>query len=574
MNNTTGFKSIDYTAHVDKFVCDNIAPKNQWPEFLIDHSLRKYSKRLNCVYELLDRHVEEGRGRRAALQHSSGVVTYSQLLDRSNRVAEVLVSEFGLIPGNRVLLHGFNNPLTVAAWLGILKAGGVVVATMPMLRSQELLKVMDRAKVNIVLSDDCLLNEVEKAVADNVSCEHLCSFNTTGVEGKQSSLEVLMASRTGKFDNIEASWDDAAIIAFTSGTTGQPKGCIHSHKNILAISDSYARTILNPTVNDVFLGSAPLAFTFGLGASLIFPLRAGASSVLVEKSSPETFLEAISQYKVTVTFTAPTAYQRMLERTPKPNLPSLRLCVSAGEPLPTSTWHAWHKVTGIRICDGIGSTEMLHIFISSLGLDIRPGFLGKAIAPYQAKIVDSNMENVGYGEIGHLAVRGPTGCRYLADKRQQEYVKEGWNLTGDLCQMDRDGYISYQSRADDLIVSSGYKISGIEVESVLLEEPIVEECAVIGVPSRKRGHDIKAFIVIREIGSNSTQLIENLKAFVRRRLATYKCPHSIEFVSSLPKTQTGKLKRYVLRKQQPSTAVGNLYEQTIKSRHEPNLNKI
>jgi len=537
------------TAHVDRFVKDNLPKTEDLPDQIFPRPEVNYPNRLNCVNALLRDHCCNGNHGRIAIKSPHESWTYQELNDRASRVAETLTRDLGLVPGNRVMLHGYNSPMTVAVWFGILMAGGIVVATMPMLRSMEILKVCHKAKVDFIVSDVRMVDEIEKVSAQekNIQVQY---FNGLPDAKKTTDFERMMLGKTGSFNVIDTAADDPALLAFTSGTTGQPKGCIHFHRDILAISDAYAEPVLHPKNDDVFLGSPPIAFTFGLGASVVFPLRAGACSFLLEKSGPAELMDAVANHGVTALFTAPTAYQRMLALLDDYDLKGLRHCVSAGETLPASVWRQWHRKTGLAIAEGIGSTEMLHIFLSSPAPEARPGATGKALPDYEVRIVDENMDPVEDGNIGYLAVRGPTGCRYLDDDRQREYVKKGWNVTGDTYIRDKDGYFIYQARADDIIVSSGYKISGPEVEAVLLDHPAVEECAVVASPSPERGFNIKAFVVLAANNDRSEDMAEQLKAFVKDHLARYKCPHHMAFVNSLPKTGTGKLQRYVLRQQE------------------------
>src|SRR5919112_5276383 len=459
-------------AHVDTFARDGLPPRELWPELL--PAGLDYPEQLNAADALLD---HEG----PAVHGDDGTWTYAELRERSSRVARVLVEEMGLVPGNRVLLHGPNTPQLVACWLGILRAGGVVVATMPLLRAGELGKVLAKAQVSHALADARLLAEVEAARAQQPVLRELRTFDA--VEGRAD------------FESVPTAAEDVAIIAFTSGTTGVPKGCVHLHRDLLATCDTFARHILDPRPDDVFGGSPPIAFTFGLGAHVLFPLRFGASTAPVAKPGVGPLVEGIRRHGITTLSTAPTMYRAMLRECSPADLASLRTCVSAGEPLPASVAEAWFERTGIRIIDGIGSTEMLHIFIAARPENARPGSFGTPVPGYEAMVVDEHMRPVPAGTVGRLAVRGPTGCRYLDDPRQATYVVSGWNLTGDSVRMDADGYFWFEARNDDLIISSGYNISPFEVETALLEHPAVAECAVVAAPDDERGHVVKGYVV-------------------------------------------------------------------------------
>jgi 2-aminobenzoate-CoA ligase len=533
---------LDPSAYPDDFARAHLPPAAAWPELLLD-ALPAYPKRFNAAVELLDRMAETGHGERPCIRAQDGHVwSYAQILEKANRIAAVLRDELGLVPGNRVLLRGANSPMMAACWFGVLKAGGIAVGTMPLLRARELEYVIGKAAIRFALSDAALLPELEAAERRSPTLERVLPFNTTG----DGSLEALMARQAPDFENFVPSHDDVALIAFTSGTTGQPKGTMHFHRDVLAICDCFPRSTLKPSADDIFCGSPPLAFTFGLGGLLLFPMRFGASTLLIERPTPDSLLQGIADHRCTICFTAPTMYRAMTPLLTRYDASSLRKCVSAGETLPLPVFEGWRRATGIRIIDGIGSTEMLHIFISAADDEIRPGATGKPIPGYEACILDEAGNPLPPETIGRLAVRGPTGCRYLDDPRQANYVSDGWNLTGDAYRMDRDGYFWYQARTDDMIISAGYNISGPEVEAVLLEHPAVAECAVIGAPDEERGEIVKAFVVAAP-GRDIAGLARELQEFVKAEIAPYKYPRAVEFVEALPRTETGKVQRFKLR---------------------------
>jgi 2-aminobenzoate-CoA ligase len=509
-----------------------------------------YPDRMNCAAELLDSVVESDHGDRIVFRFPGGEWTYGELYENANRIANVLVQDMGLVPGNRVLLRGPNNPMLAACWFGVLKAGGVVVCTMPLLREREIRWVADKAEISLALTDTRFADECEAAFrfrADGEKREgaRVVHFNSDA----HYSLEPMMRRRSSAFTNHGTSADDTALIAFTSGTTGEGKGTMHSHRDVMAITDCFPRYVLKPEADDLFCGSPPLAFTYALGGLLLFPMRFGASALLLEQATPPHLIEAIEEYRPTICFTAPTAYRAMAGKTGEHDVSSLRKCVSAGETLPLSVYQSWLERTGIRIIDGIGATEMLHIFISAADDAIRPGATGQVVPGYEARVVDDHMKDVPVGTVGKLAVRGPTGCRYLDNVSQQKkYVRDGWNLTGDSYKLDADGYFWYQARTDDMIISGGYNIAGPEVENVLLEHEAVLECAVIGEPDEERGHLVKAFVVLRPGHEEDSSLVKELQDFVKARIAPYKYPRAVEFRESLPRTSTGKLQRYRLRR--------------------------
>ena len=538
------------TGHVDTFCADHAPPPELWP--VCDWTgipELAYPDRMNCAAELLDSMIESGRGDRIVFRFPGGQWTYTHLYETANRIANVLVQDFELVPGNRVLLRGPNNPMLAACWFAVLKAGGVVVCTMPLLREREIRWVADKAEIKLALTDTRFANECESAFmlrADGTERQggRVVHFNSDA----HYSLEPRMRRASTVFRNHVTAADDTAIIAFTSGTTGEGKGTMHSHRDIMAVTDCFPRYVLEPSEDDLFCGSPPLAFTYALGGLLLFPMRVGASSLLLEQATPPHLIKAIGEYKPTVCFTAPTAYRAMGAMVGEHDVSSLRKCVSAGETLPLSVYESWLAATGIRIIDGIGATEMLHIFISAAGDEIRPGATGKIVPGYQARVVDDEMNDVPVGSVGKLAVRGPTGCRYLDNIVQQErYVRDGWNLTGDSYKLDADGYFWYQARTDDMIISGGYNIAGPEVENVLLEHSSVLECAVVGEPDEERGHIVKAFIVLQKGFAPRDVLVKELQEFVKARIAPYKYPRAVEFCESLPRTSTGKLQRYRLR---------------------------
>jgi 2-aminobenzoate-CoA ligase len=535
------------TAYLDTFAADHLPPREQWPD-LINLDQLGYPEQLNCAAELLDRAVVEGDGERVAIRAPGGVVwTYRQLAEQANRIAHVLRQDLGLRPGERVLLHAPNNPMLVACWFGIVKAGGIVVATMPLLRAREICVIVDKAQVRHALYDHRCAAEIAEARAKCPRLEQALAFGA-------GELEARLAAKPAEFDAVRTSAEDVVLIAFTSGTTGVPKGTMHFHRDVLAICDCFSQRVLRPRRDDLFIGSPPLAFTFGLGGLVLFPMRARAATVLLEKAPPPELAKAIAEFGATISFTSPTGYRFMLEHCQAVNLTSLRQCVSAGETLPKATSDAWFEKTGIRIIDGIGSTELLHIFISAAGADIRPGATGKPVPLYEAQVIDAKGNPVPPGTIGRLAVRGPTGCRYLADSRQRNYVVNGWNVTGDAYLKDADGYFWFQARADDMIISSGYNISGPEVEATLLEHPAVKECAVVGAPDAMRGAIVKAFVVLRDGHTPGEHLVHALQSFVKAQIAPYKYPRALEFVAALPKTETGKVQRFKLRQQEEAKA--------------------
>jgi 2-aminobenzoate-CoA ligase len=460
-----------------------------------------------------------------------------------DRWARVLVEDLGLVPGNRVLLRGPNNAHLAIAWLAVVRAGGVVVATMPLLREKELGEVVERAQISHALCDHRLLDALERTQSRAPVLRTIAAFGAGGAD----ALEVRAAAKPPVFEPADTSADDTCLIAFTSGTTGRPKGTMHFHRDVLAIGDAFPVSTLRATEDDRFIGSPPLAFTFGLGGLLLFPLRLGATAVLVERGSPDALLPALSEWGATICFTSPTAYRAMAAHVETVDLTALRKCVSAGETLPPATRTLWRERTGLEIIDGIGSTELLHIFLSHTEADARPGSTGKPIAGYEARVVDAEGREVPRGVVGRLAVRGPTGCRYLADERQREYVQGGWNYTGDAYLVDEDGFFLYQARTDDLIITAGYNVAGPEVEAALLQHPAVAECAVVGVPDDARGQIIKAFVVLAPGTTGDAALVESLQGFVKATIAPYKYPRAIEFVDALPRTETGKLQRFRLR---------------------------
>ena len=547
--------AMNRSAHLDTFARDHLPPAEQMPDFLFNLPELDYPDRLNCVAAFVDDWVASGDGARDCLIAPGERLSYADLAERVNRIANVLTRDLGLVPGKRVLLRGPNSPTMVAAYFAVIKAGGIVVATMPLLRAKEIAFPLSKAKIGLALCDVRLADEMEKAKALAPELARVVYWGG----GNADSLEGLM-QKPGyeNFQACDTASDDVCLIAFTSGTTGVPKGTMHYHRDMLAICDTFGKYVLRAERSDRFIGSPPIAFTFGLGGLVLFPLRVGAAAILLEKASPDDLLPAIARFGATISFTAPTAYRSMLGKIANHNISALRKCVSAGETLPAATFEAWLKATGIRIIDGLGSTEMLHVFVGSPEEDMRAGATGKPVPGYEARVVDADGREVAAGTSGRLAVRGPTGCRYLGDKRQADYVQNGWNFTGDTYIKDADGYFHYQARSDDMIITAGYNIAGPEVEAVLLTHPAVAECGVVGAPDDERGQIVKAYVVLRQGFTGEATLTRTLQDFVKATVAPYKYPRAIEYVSSLPRTETGKLQRFELRRRAVESAASKL----------------
>ncbi len=526
---------------IDSFVRDRLPPRQAWPEISVEPG-QGDGMALNCAYELLDRHVDEGSGETLAVVSEQQSLTYTMLREHANRIAHVLARDLGVVPGNRVLLRGFNSPTLVAAWFAVQKCGAVAVTTMPLLRRAELAKILDIARPNAALCESRLAAEVHQACDDADATCRIVSWDAAC-----GDLHRRMARFSADFANAPTTADDVALIGFTSGTTGRPKATVHFHRDVMATCRAVGGHIVRPSPADVFIGTAPLAFTFGLGGLVFFPMQGGATTVLNERYSPETFVDAIERFRATVCFTVPTFYRRVAPLARGRDLSSLRLCVSSGEALPSAVRGLWRDATGVELTEFMGSTEMLHAFVGATGPEIREGLIGRALPGYRVAIVDEDGRELKPGDIGLLAVKGPTGCRYLDDPRQRDYVRNGWNVTGDTCAMDADGYVRYHARADDIIVSAGYNISGVEVENALMEHPAVLECAVIGAPDAERGQSVTAYVVARQLPDDETLFTETLKQHVRDRLAPYKYPRAIHLIDALPRNESGKLQRFRLR---------------------------
>ncbi|MCV3269936.1 AMP-binding protein [Roseobacter sinensis] len=532
------------SAHVDTFTRDNLPPPEVLPDFLLDNF--DYPERLNAAVELTDAMVAKGFGDNTALIGNGRRRTYKELSDWTNRLAHAVVEDLKVKPGNRVLIRSANNPAMVACWLAATKAGAVVVNTMPMLRAGELAKIVEKAQITHALCDTRLMDEMVACAKRSSVLTSVVGFD--GTSNHDAELDRLALEKPVQFDAVPTGRDDVALLGFTSGTTGDPKATMHFHRDLLIIADGYAREVLGVTPEDIFVGSPPLAFTFGLGGLAIFPLRFGAAATLLETASPPNMIEIIEKYRATVCFTAPTAYRAMMRAMDEgADLSSLRAAVSAGETLPGPVYDEWMAKTGKPMLDGIGATEMLHIFISNRFDDHKPACTGKPVTGYEARLIDAQGAEVPDGTPGRLAVRGPTGCRYLADHRQGSYVKDGWNITGDTFVRDTEGYLHFAARNDDMIVSSGYNIAGPEVEAALLGHDAVVECGVIGVPDDERGHIVEAHVVLAEGIAADDKTVKMLQDHVKATIAPYKYPRSIRFITELPKTQTGKIQRFRLR---------------------------
>ena len=537
------------SAHRDRFAAENLPPRELWPVFDYDSlpELRAYPARMNCGAILLDGTAAAGHRDRPVLHLDDTSWSYGALQDLSERIARVLVEDCGLVPGNRVLLRSANTPMLVACWFAVLKAGGICVTTMQLLRARELVHIVEKAEISHALCDLALMDEMEEARDRTAGLlRHLLTFTPLGDRPGDASLDRAAGDKPAGFGNCDTAADDVALIAFTSGTTGNPKATMHFHRDAIAMCDCFPRYFDMSAPDDVFAGTPPLAFTFGLGGLTAFPMRFGASTRFFRGPlAPEETIAAIERHRITSLYTAPTAYRVMADIAGGYDLSSLVKCVSAGETLPKATWEAFHAATGIPIVDGLGSTEMLHIFVAAAREEMRAGYTGRAIPGYRARVVDEAGRTLPPGEAGLMAVQGPTGCRYLDDiDRQQVYVRDGWNYPGDVYAMNEDGYFRYVARADDMIISSGYNISGPEVEAVLLDHPAVAECAVIGKPDAARTNIVKAFVVLRQGTEADEEAVRRLQDFVKAEIAPYKYPREIEFVPDLPKTETGKMQRF------------------------------
>ena len=534
------------TGHVDTFTRDHLPPADQWPDLLLDRPEFQYPEYLNVAVELTDRMVDRGFGDQVALIGNGRRRTYKELTDWTNRLAHALAEDFGVKPGNRVLIRSGNNPAMVAVWLAVTKAGAVAVNTMPLLRAGELTAIVDKGEVTLALCDNRIADELVACAKDSRFLKSVVCFD--GTSNHDAELDRVALNKPVRFDAVRTGRDDVALLGFTSGTTGEPKATIHFHRDLLIIADGYAKEVLQLTPRDVFVGSPPLAFTFGLGGLAVFPLRFGATATLLENASPANMIDIIETYKATVSFTSPTAYRAMMAAMDEgADLSSLRMAVSAGETLPAPVFEDWTRKTGKPILDGIGSTELLHIFITNRLGDAAPGATGRPVTGYEARIVDDDMREVPDGTVGHLAVRGPTGCRYLADDRQTTYVRDGFNLPGDDFVRDSTGVFHFVARADDMIISAGYNIAGPEVEAALLSQSDVAECAVVGVPDLERGQIVQAHVVLKEGVAGDEACARRLQDHVKAKIAPYKYPRSVMFVRALPKTQTGKIQRFKLK---------------------------
>ena len=552
--------SAEASGHVDTFVRENLPPKSQWPEmdYGVLPELAAYPARINAGVELIDKMAQGAQAERPAIYYGETLWSYRTLLENANRIASVMTDRFGLAPGSRVLLRSSNHPTLVAACLGVLKAGGIVIPTMPVMRERELAYVLEKARVGFAICDEKLSEDLLVAARSSESLENVVLFGGDEAD----CLEALMAEASPEFRNADTAADDVALIGFTSGSTGTPKGTVHFHRDLLAVADTFPKYLFGLTPDDIVCGSPQIAFLYGFCAFITDALRFGASSVLLERGTPRDLLEAIDVYKARVCFSTPSGYKQMLDIAEGYDLGSLRACIAGGEPLEPSVFREWRERTGVSIINGLGISELLHIFISASGEAIRPGKIGRAVPGYQVRVVDDDMRDTPPGEVGQMIVKGPTGCRYLDDlERQRNYVRDGWNMTGDLCRVDAEGYISFEARTDDMINTGGYNVSGLEVEAVLLEHPRVRECAVVGSPNLERGEIVKAFVVLSgDASADSPQaqgaLVRELQDFVKSQLAPYKYPRAVEFLESLPLTATGKIQRGALRKLEKERAGG------------------
>jgi 2-aminobenzoate-CoA ligase len=532
------------TAHIDSFIRDHLPPRELWPtmDYTALPELAAYPRRLNAAVELLDMAVP-AFAERAAVRFGDEVWTYGELLFRANRIARVLTEDHGMVPGERVLLRGSNHPMLVASFFGVLKAGGIAIPTMPVLRERELVYMMDKARVQLAISDARLAGDLDKAAA-RASSMRACIYFGSGAD----PLEERAAKKPAAFANVDTAAEDPCLIGFTSGSTGTPKGTIHFHRDILAVADTFIRHVVKIGPDDIVCGSPQIAFLYGLCAYIPDTLRFGASAVLIERGTPDALLQTIEKHRATVCFSTPSGYKLMLDRVDRYDVSSLRICVAGGEPLAPAVFQQWREKTGVAIINGLGISELLHIFISASGGNIKPGTIGKAVPGFQVRVVDEHMNDTAPGEIGQMIVKGPNGCRYLDDiERQKRYVRDGWNMSGDLCRRDSDGYITFEARSDDMILTGGYNVSGLEVEAVLIEHPKIVECAVVGAPDADRGEVVKAFVQLRDPNDAGETTVKELQDFVKAQISAFKYPRRIEFVAELPHTATGKIQRGALR---------------------------
>tara|TARA_Y100001954_G_scaffold200968_2_gene220011 strand:+ start:7370 stop:9025 length:1656 start_codon:yes stop_codon:yes gene_type:complete len=537
---------IEPTSHVDTFIRDNMPAPELWPE--MDYSvlpeLADYPTRFNIADVLIDQQVAAGYADTAALIFGDVTWTYTELMDRANQIANVLVEDYGFVPGERVLIRSGNHPMLIASWLAVLKAGGVAITTMPVLRERELVYMIDKAKVRFAISHDNLAKDIDRAQNGAPDLEHILYFGAD----RNDALEKIMEGKSKTFENVDTAADDPAIIGFTSGSTGTPKGTLHFHRDILAAADCFIGHVVKIRPGDIVCGSPQIAFLYGLCAFIADTFRFGATAVLLERGTPEAVLETIEKHKATVCFSTPSGYKLMLDKARDYDLSSLRECVGGGEPLLPAIFNEWKEITGVEMINGLGISELLHIFISASGDDIKPGAIGKAVPGFEVRVVDEQFEDVKPGETGLMVVKGPNGCRYLDDlEKQKAYIQDGWNKSGDLCRIDEDGYFYYEARTDDMILTGGYNVSGLEVEAVLLEHPTVHEAAVVGTPDKDRGQIVKAFIIPKDADSVGEETVSELQDFVKSQISAFKYPRSVEFVDKLPLTATGKIQRGALR---------------------------
>ena len=534
------------SAHTDSFLNDNLPPRALWPE--MDYSvlpeLAAYPPRFNAAVELLDRQAEAGCADRPMFRFGEDVWSYGEVLARANRIANLLVDGCGLVPGNRVLLRSGNHPMLAACWYAVLKAGGVAVTTMPTLRAREIEYIAAKARIQYAISHRALAADIAAAAPACADLRQILYFGDAAADG----LEAMAEARPASFANVDTSAEDVAIVGFTSGSTGTPKGTIHFHRDLLAAADCFAGRVVGIRPGDIVCGSPQIAFLYGLCAFLVDAPRFGAETVLLERATPELLLETIQKTRATVCFSTPSGYKLMLERAADYDLSSLRVCVGGGEPLAPAVFERWREITGVAMINGLGISELLHIFISAAGEDIRAGAIGKEIPGFRVRVVNDDFEDTRPGEIGQMIVKGPNGCRYLDDReRQAKYVRDGWNLSGDLCRLDEDGYVTYEARTDDMILTGGYNVSGLEVEAVLLEHPSVRECAVVGSPDPDRGTIVKAFVALADGAEGNRTVARELQDYVKSQIAAFKYPRAVEFVDALPLTATGKIQRGALR---------------------------
>ncbi len=533
-------------------------PRELWPRFGLDFpEAREWPAKLNIAEVLVDDNLK--RGDKPAILYEDRQIKYRELQLMINKFGNAL-KVLDVKPYDRVMLRLPNIPEFIVSSLAVQKLGAVSVPTFTLLKAKELSYIASDCEAKVLITTPSLLEDVEKAKGELKTIRHivLADAKPSEVEAPYIAFDYLMddfKEATG-LEPVRVDQDEVTLLLYTSGTTGPPKGCIHTHRHYLAVADCYAKNVLQAREDDVWGGPPTMAFAYGHTGLICNPLRHGATTSLVGSGrfEPASMFQLIEKHGISVFYGVPTAYRTMValkHERGKYDFSSLRVCVTAGEPCPPSLYYTIKEFFGCEVLEHMGCTELFNGFISTRFGQVKPGSMGLAVPGYDVRILGDDGNEVKTGEVGHLAVAGPIGIRYWKlPEKQAESVRNGWNHTGDMAYKDEEGFFWFASRSDDIIKTAAYRVSPHEVEEALIKHGAVAEAGVIGVPDLERGQIIKAFIVLKPDHKPSSRLEEELRVFVKDQIAPYKAPKEVEFVKELPKTETGKIRRAELKRKE------------------------